>query len=366
MTTSRSFSRREKGGGSWTKLDNNKWKLTVTVGRGANNKQIRRSKTGTKKECQQWAKSLEGVTSNDRFYDYAMKWLELRKNEYSERTISHKQQTIRIISEANNFQIKKCDDFTIKNLLQEIKQNKNRNSFEDISSTLKQVLTYAFFNKHLQSMPYIPRHIGNKNRIIKSAKVVPLSDVKKVLFLSKSSPSQNMYPILLLGFSTGMRIGEILALSIDDVDLENSTINIHKTVSKYAGGGVFIQSHPKTKASMRLIYVNPAILEEVFSVLPKKDTSLLFSKYDSGIIDVSSMSNRFKTFVKLRGFNFSAHSMRHTFITEAQNAHIDWRYIANYAGHVCPGMTLSTYTHIDISKPNAQLDNFTAQFLLSK
>lgn len=64
--------------------------------------------------------------------------------------------------------------------------------------------------------------------------------------------------------ATGARIGEVLALRWEDVDLagEVPTVTISGTVVRVAGQGLTIQDHPKSSASRRRLKI-PAFLVEV-------------------------------------------------------------------------------------------------------
>lgn len=78
-----------------------------------------------------------------------------------------------------------------------------------------------------------------------------------------------------------MRKGELLALKIDDIDLENKTININKTCS-YATGKGYIVTTPKTLESKIIIYINDKTIDVIKEYLKyisnqyefKKDTPL--------------------------------------------------------------------------------------------
>ena len=51
-----------------------------------------------------------------------------------------------------------------------------------------------------------------------------------------------------------MRTGEVFALTWNDIDFENNTININKTTQYVAGHGVF-EKATKTDTSNRIIYI---------------------------------------------------------------------------------------------------------------
>ena len=139
--------KRGNGEGSWKKLGTNKWKVTITIGAGIDGKQIRRSKTGTKQECQQWYKESQALSScNSYFYDYAINWLELRKLEITESTYRLILLRINKIAKINNFKMCDVNDKTLLNIMQELAKTHQPQSINGYISTLKQIFTYACEN----------------------------------------------------------------------------------------------------------------------------------------------------------------------------------------------------------------------------
>ncbi len=58
---------------------------------------------------------------------------------------------------------------------------------------------------------------------------------------------------------TGLRIGEAIGLRWEDVDLENATLSVHRTMSEI--NGRMIEGPPKTKAGRREIALAPQTVE---------------------------------------------------------------------------------------------------------
>lgn len=55
--------------------------------------------------------------------------------------------------------------------------------------------------------------------------------------------------------ATGGRIGEVLALRWNDVDLESRTVTIAATIVRIPGEGAVIQEHPKSESSIRQLHL---------------------------------------------------------------------------------------------------------------
>ena len=352
--------RRGHGEGSWTKIGSNKWKLTITIGTDINGKQIRRSKTGTKQECQQWYKENQATSCNSYFYDYAMNWLELRKFEITESTYRGILLRIKRIAKINNFKISNVDDKILSSIIEEIAKTQKPRSTNAYLSTLKQIFTYAYSNGHVKKIPYLPRL---KQRVSSpDITILSFEEIKKLLLTARFSKKGNFYALLLMIFSCGLRLGEAMGLTKDDINLDNSTVTINKICTIDHKGTPCVRQGAKTLTSNRTIYVNRQVLEEVLKY------SNPYNKYifmhGEGITSVASISLGIVSFFKKYGYNLSAHKIRHIFITLTQQQQgLSLPFIATYAGHTLSLVTFNTYTHIKIDAKNTKLDDYVSHFI---
>lgn len=345
--------KRGNGEGSWKKLGTNKWKVTISVGVDANGKQVRKTKTGTKQECMKWFKSNQEISNNDYFYDYAMKWLEFKKNSLAPSTYRNTRTRIKLISDINNFQMNKCSDNTIMLIVNELVATKSKATIVVTISVLNQVLRFARDRGVINFIPYIPKI--RTSPIKKKIDIPSIKKIKEVLLLAKFIGG-HLYLCILLGFLAGLRIGEILALQKGDIDFEQSTITINKTLTMDENYKTYIKEGTKTNNSNRTIYVNNRILSEV--KLYFDDKKFKKNRY------LPHESKKVSMFFKQAGFeNFTAHSTRHVFITLAQEYGISPVFVSQYVGHKTNSTTISVYTHMTIDKQNQKLDEFVYQFL---
>lgn len=361
MNNTTATKKRGSGEGNWKKIGTNKWKVTVTVGTDINGKQIRRSKTGTKRECLNWYKFQQEASCKDDFYTYAIKWLHIKKISITQGTYLMNYRKICKIARINNFRIDTCTDSTINKIIEVLRPELKEKTLNGYLAILRNILTYAFYKKHVSSLPYIPRITDKKPQ--QQFEIPTISQIKEILLLAKFYNKDFVYPLLLLGFSSGMRIGEVLALRTDDINLNNNTININKTVIHDVHGKGYIQEGAKTKKSNRIIYVNHNILSEFLDCINPK-TNQLFVNSDSQTIYPSSGSNKMRRFFNKTSFKkFTMHKTRHTFVTLALQHGLPLPFVSAYVGHTSNLTTISVYTHSDIDKPNSILDNLTLSFL---
>lgn len=173
--------------------------------------------------------------------------------------------------------------------------------------------------------------------------------------------------------NTGLRPGELFALQISDVDLENGFIDINKTLvyQKYLDDEckTFHVEPPKTKQSYRKVPINSVcrkFLErqlELKSVVsqkrPKQQNDYVFvTKFNTPLNSVI-YSDAIKAVIRrinlTRPFDnqfevFSGHTFRHTFATRCFENGVDAKVVQSYLGHASLKMTMDLYTHVTEEK----------------
>lgn len=179
--------------------------------------------------------------------------------------------------------------------------------------------------------------------------------------------------------NTGLRPGELFALTLDDIDFENSLISVTKTLvyQKYLTDTrkEFHIEPPKTKQSYRKVPINSACFEylkkqvklkEVVSQKrPKQQNNYLFvTKFNTPLNSVI-YSDAIKAVIRqinlTRSFEdqfevFSGHTFRHTFATRCFEAGIDPKVVQHYLGHASLKMTMDLYTHVTEEKSSTDIE----------
>lgn len=143
-------------------------------------------------------------------------------------------------------------------------------------------------------------------------------------------------------FWTGARVGEILALTLDDIDTENKIININKTTSNLCTGEY--TRKPKTKDSNRIILIDDDLNEMLKIYLMK-------AKYITGdklfTLTRHGLLTYFKTICKkVLNRDCVIHDLRHSHASFLINNGIDVLIISKRLGHSTPTMTLKVYSHL--------------------
>ena len=163
-----------------------------------------------------------------------------------------------------------------------------------------------------------------KVREKQKVKYIENNEIENILKSIKNNTVRN---IAILQLNTGLRIGEVLALSPSDVDYRNKTITVNKT--KLENGQI---TPPKTLSSIRTIEVSDYILKILLD----------FSSTSKFIFKVS-----YRTILNaLQPLNINSHVFRHTHVALLIEQNVPIKVISERLGHSEISTTLNIYTHV--------------------
>lgn len=143
-------------------------------------------------------------------------------------------------------------------------------------------------------------------------------------------------------YYSGMRKGELLALTWGDIDFDNNKINVDKT---YYNGNV---TTTKTIASRRVI-VMPNHVMRLLSKLKTshvKMTYVVFGEFHD-CISTSTLDRRYDKYIENSGVKrIRLHDFRHSHASYLINKGIIISVVAARLGHSDPATTLNVYSHL--------------------
>lgn len=154
-------------------------------------------------------------------------------------------------------------------------------------------------------------------------------------------------------FWTGIRIGELMALTFEDVNLESKIISINKSFQRLKGKDVV--TAPKTPRSVRAVNI-PAFLAE--DILDYKE-SLFCPQPEDRVIPVnkSFLEREMTRGVKLSGVKkIRIHDLRHSHVSLLIELGFSPKEIAERLGHENIETTLNTYSHLYPNKQERMAD----------
>ncbi|MGN0689920.1 MAG: tyrosine-type recombinase/integrase [Oscillospiraceae bacterium] len=196
---------------------------------------------------------------------------------------------------------------------------------------LSQIFNYGILYGHLQNNPCsvvrVPRNLSKVERQVASPE-----DIAKI------KASDNL--LALAALYTGCRRGELLALSIDDIDFDNDTIVIDKSV--YFEGIEPRIKLPKTAAGIRTIPLLKPLKEEL---LKRKIKGLLFEE-NGKMLTESRVRAIWEKFQEENGVECTLHQLRHAYATRLYELDVDVKSAQELLGHADVHTTQEIYTHL--------------------
>lgn len=177
---------------------------------------------------------------------------------------------------------------------------------------------------------------------------------------------ENQYRFVL---QTGLRTGELIGLRWSDIDFENRTMKIERTMEYRYKVGEWRAGPPKSKSGYRTIPLTDEairILENQRSknkslklvpmewkdivFLCRKGTPVKNSTYDTGL---------FKYCDRVGIPRFSMHVLRHTFATRCIEGGMKPKTLQKILGHSNIGITMNLYVHITEDEKHREIDLVT-------
>ena len=142
---------------------------------------------------------------------------------------------------------------------------------------------------------------------------------------------------------TGMREGELLALSPADIDLDNKTISINRTYQRIEGKDVF--TSPKTRKSKRKIPIPDFLCQELSDYIQSR--YMLDADERLFPVTKSYLSHEMIRGCKNTGIKkIRIHDIRHSHASLLINQGCDALMLADRLGHEKVSTTLNTYSHL--------------------
>lgn len=234
------------------------------------------------------------------------------------------------------------------NVMLSLKGKFSKSTLSQTRSLMKILFDYALDNEIISSNP-VTRMVtvagGTEGRM---ARVLTIQEQNKLISCLDNYSFHNQYLFVL---NTGLRCGEMIALTWEDVDFNGRKININKTATVISSDGQVVVNPPKTKSSVRDV----PLTQEAFRILEgqKKremihieNSKYVFTGNDGEIVSNQNYSRTLSYICKRIGIEpVSMHSLRHTFATRCIEAGMKPKTLQAILGHSTLAMTMNQYVH---------------------
>lgn len=337
----------------------------ITIGRNSDGTYKRKMiYADTQKELDLKVAELKLSIENGTFTDdegmtveaWAYKWLEIYKNNVANGTKKMYLNAIKnhIAPELGYIRLKDLKKHHVQKLVNKRHNEGLTRGIKIFMLTLNQMLDVAVENdyivKNIAKNLNIPKHIAPEKKA--------LSD-EEIDIVKKAAKTHRGGSFIITLIYTGMRRGEIIPLTWNDIDFKNRVIRVNKAVEMEHGHPIIKTT--KTHASNRDI----PMLDIVYDVLKeeKKHTNSIyvFTSTFNEIHTQNSLKNLLNGFKnecsKIAGkeFEFTFHELRHTCATILYNAGVGIKEAQDWLGHSSAIVTMDIYTHLDKKKKDSAL-----------
>jgi integrase len=195
----------------------------------------------------------------------------------------------------------------------------------------------------LDESPMDDIKLPKREEVVK-VKAFTESELASVLSAMKSGKD---YIICLIASSCGLRIGEILGLTVSDIDLKENIITVDKQwkLMRETDSGTWIYGFgdPKSKNSFRKVPIPPSTSRELAKYISNTVIGIdgrIFPKDDP-----KNASNRVRYKIQKMYPDMNFHSLRHTYATTLVANGVDFKTIAMLLGDTVE-MVLKVYSHV--------------------
>ena len=193
---------------------------------------------------------------------------------------------------------------------------------------------------------YVADKIKRPKIVEKQVECFTLAEQKKIEQYVLESKKPKLKGIVLCLY-TGLRIGELLALTWDDIDFVKGMLSVTKTChdGNVDGKHCIIIDTPKTETSRRNIPLSKPLLT-LLKEWKKESKSIYVVSDKNASVFVRSYQRTFELLLKKldiphKGF----HALRHTFATRAIECGMDVKSLSEILGHKNATITLNRYAH---------------------
>lgn len=367
------------------------WSYTVSLGMDPlTKKQIQKTKSGfaTEKDAKKAAREVELsyklnggriVSKRKKFSQVADDWLKTYAKGVRPGTLYIRKKAIKkVMSVWGNRKIDTIDTGayqTLINSFSDCSPPLSRNYIESIHDSLKLLFKYAKRYKLIEEYPFEYIILPNDSKVDQLENFLEKDKLKEFLAITKTTRKSDDFIVFYTLALTGLRIGELMALRWQDVDLENKLISVnHTLINPTNNENAYRLGEPKTRKSKRKIPMADSLvsafiaynaqLETIEEKKPKE--GFVFSKNGGKPLTNTFVRNRLVSIQRKWNYDkkITLHSFRHTFASLLIERGVSVINVSELLGHSDMTITTKIYTHLTQTR-QIEMQNSLSDYAIS-
>ncbi|MBA3356904.1 MAG: site-specific integrase [Pyrinomonadaceae bacterium] len=353
------------------------WACRIALGRDADGKRISMNKTlhGTRTVAQRWiseqlAKKDTGAAifkTKVQLSEYLLKWLkEIARPRVSERTFVSYEWLLNhhiIRQPIGRLQLVQLRSPHVQEVYGKLSASTARHVHGPLRSALQQAVKWQLIHSNPCDGVELPRHRAREMRALTKEEAARFVAVERFTRKENGRSAvlvENKHRALFnFLLEIGARPSEALALKWQDIDMENATATIQRTLQWHEGKGKgHYFSEPKTKRSRRSVPLSANLMRQLQEHRAKQGeqllklgvrTDLVFSNTEGMPIMRKNLVRRhYKPALKAAGLpvDLSLYCLRHTCASLQLQAGVHPKVVSERLGHSSTTLTMDVYSHV--------------------
>lgn len=241
-----------------------------------------------------------------------------------------------------------------------LEQGLSQKTVKDILIVLKMVLKFGIKNKWLKHRQIDIQFLTEREK--HTMEVLSRSNQVKVMnYIQAHFTFRNLGVFTCL--CSGMRIGEICALTWEDIDTDNGIIKVRRTIQRIyiieedVRKTEIILDTPKTKNSIREIPMSKDLLRILKPIKKIVNNSFFVLTNDAKPTEPRTYRTYYKNLMKDLGMpELKFHGLRHSFATRCIESRCDYKTVSVLLGHSNISTTLNLYVHPNMEQKKKCID----------
>lgn len=245
-------------------------------------------------------------------------------------------------------------------VLQKLASGLSQKTIKDILIVLKMVLKFSAKNKWITYEPFEIQYPTVRES--QHIEVLSRTHQKKIMsYINEHFTFRNLGVLICL--CSGMRIGEICALTWEDIDTDNGIINVNRTIQRIyviEDGNrktELILDTPKTKNSIREIPMNKDLIRLIKPIKKIVNPSFFVLTNDAKPTEPRTYRSFYKGLMcHLEIPELKFHGLRHSFATRCIESNCDYKTVSVLLGHSNISTTLNLYVHPNMEQKKKAIE----------